>query len=476
MSLRSRLIILFGSLLAVVLAGAWWWSTWLTRQMSAELDQAAEIVGRSVVSLVGNEPVWFDHSEPVAGEPKVDVLVERIVEGDDRRVRAVHREHDGQVVGLSIQVDDQPAQMIKLPEPVFVRQQAVMDFEIHAVRENLDESARLQVVRAGVSRDIPIPDQGVQDVLDRFSSQLFVGLTLLLGLGLVLAAWIAHRVSDPLRQLQRAAERMGGGELGIQVDGQGVSEVQATMTAFNTMSQQLEQLQGARQALRDNQHLSEIGEIGRGLAHSLRNPLNAIGLTIDELSLRAGDDPANRALAQDARRQIKRIDESIRGFLTLADAGNTATEAIDLKAVCQDVALEVVQQVDSGVEVETELPDEPIVIEGLMTEVRAMVQSLVVNAAEASPSGETVRLILTPHSGAARIQVSDRGGGLDPEIQQRLFEPHATTKPDGSGMGLYLTQRLAANRYLGALSLESRDGGGVLATLDIRSRKVEQAE
>ena len=77
---------------------------------------------------------------------------------------------------------------------------------------------------------------------------------------------------------------------------------------------------------------------------------------------------------------------------------------------------------------------------------------------------------------AARVQVLDRGGGLDPAIQKRLFEPHATTKPDGSGMGLYLTQRLAANRYSGALSLESREGGGMAATLDIQSRKMEQAQ
>ena len=325
-------------------------------------------------------------------------------------------------------------------------------------------------------RDIPIPEQGTERLIANFSRQLFVGLVALFIGGLLIAALIAHRVSDPLRRLQAAADRVGRGERGVQVTGQGVSEVNSVIRAFNQMSLQLEQLEETRRSLRAKEHFSEIGEIGRGLAHSLRNPLNAIGLTLDELAARAGDEPENQQLAQGARQQIRRIDESIRAFLALANADTTESEPVAILEVLRDVALEVIQRAGHDVDVEIASHTEAIELDGLTTEIRAMIQALVVNAVEASPASGKVEVALScPGQGRCLIEVSDRGPGLDPDIKQRLFEPHATTKADGSGMGLYLTQRLATTRYDGRLELKPRAGGGLCAVLELGRRHTASA-
>jgi len=105
-----------------------------------------------------------------------------------------------------------------------------------------------------------------------------------------------------------------------------------------------------------------------------------------------------------------------------------------------------------------------------------MIQALVVNSVEASPASGKVEVALScPATGRCRISVSDRGPGLDPEIKAHLFEPHATTKADGSGMGLYLTQRLATTRYGGSLELKSRAGGGLRAVLELGQRHREES-
>jgi len=105
------------------------------------------------------------------------------------------------------------------------------------------------------------------------------------------------------------------------------------------MSEQLAALDAETRRLRASEQLSELGEVGRGLAHSLRNPLNALGLALDQLAERAAagegtgagatiaergtqpeTDSDSAAIAASARRQIRRIDAALRGFLALSAA------------------------------------------------------------------------------------------------------------------------------------------------------------
>jgi nitrogen fixation/metabolism regulation signal transduction histidine kinase len=64
-------------------------------------------------------------------------------------------------------------------------------------------------------------------------------------------------------------------------------------------------------------------------------------------------------------------------------------------------------------------------------------------------------------------------GVMDVEVRDRLFTPHVTTKPYGSGMGLYLAHRLATGRYQGHLELVARPGGGTIARLELEGRQGE---
>ena len=68
------------------------------------------------------------------------------------------------------------------------------------------------------------------------------------------------------------------------------------------------------------------------------------------------------------------------------------------------------------------------------------------------------------------MEVLDEGSGLAPEVAERLFTPHLTTKEQGAGMGLYLAHRIATSRYGGTLELTSREAGGTRAVLEVTDR------
>jgi signal transduction histidine kinase len=331
-----------------------------------------------------------------------------------------------------------------------------------------DAARDLLFVRGpAVERTIPIPQAAIASTLDRFGSQLLLGNLALLALGLAAAAVVAHRLTRPLASLAEAAERLGEGELGV-VAHQAVpverdDEVGRAIASFNRMSTRLADLDRENRRLASAEQLSELGSVARGLAHSLRNPLNALGLAIEQ----AG---APGEVVESSRRQIRRMDGALRSFLALASAGSAQTERVDLGQLAREVALEALQ--DSGGRVRIDVAvDRPAdggsecAVEGVPAELKAALQALVVNAVEASPPGGSVHIRLDRVEGRARIAVEDEGAGLPEAVRARLFEPHVTTKPHGSGMGLFLAHRLVTGRFAGTLTLEPSPPAGTRATI-----------
>lgn len=336
-----------------------------------------------------------------------------------------------------------------------------------------DAKRDLLLVRGpSIQRQIPIPHGEISSTLERFGSQLLLANLTLLAVGLLLAAVVAHRLTRPLAGLTEAAERLGRGELGAAVDPRQSGsarddEIGRTIAAFNRMSARLAELDRENRRLAAAEQLSELGEVARGLAHSLRNPLNALGLSIEQ----AG---APAEVVEGSRRQIRRMDGALRSFLALASAGSAQAEPVELAQLAREVALEALQDGGGRVRIDVEAGGAgPIAVSAVPAELKAVLQALVVNAVEASPAGGRVSIRVEPGAASgARVTIDDQGGGLREEVRARLFEPHVTTKPHGSGMGLFLAHRLVCGRYGGALRLEPRPetGSGTRVTLELGDR------
>jgi signal transduction histidine kinase len=327
---------------------------------------------------------------------------------------------------------------------------------------------------AAAARPIPIPRAEITGTITRFRSELLAGALGLAAAGLLAAALVAERTARPLRALADAARRVGAGELGVEVAGarapRGRDEVGAAVASFNRMSRRLSELDGENRRLAESERLSELAEVARGLAHTLRNPLNALGLSVEQLAGGGADPAAATALGEAARRQIRRIDGSLRSFLALASADAAAETPVDLATLAREVALEALQDAGGRVSIEVDAPraEER---RAVAAELKAALQALVVNAVEASPAGGTIAVrVGAGPPGRSVVEVEDAGCGLPEAVAARLFEPHVTTKPHGSGMGLFLAHRIVTGRYGGALGLAARAAGGTLARVELGDR------
>jgi signal transduction histidine kinase len=308
---------------------------------------------------------------------------------------------------------------------------------------------------------IPIPlEPAVRSFRSTMRRGFIVGGVLLV-VGLVGAGVLANRVARPLRGLTEGAEAVGRGELGVQVPVTAAGEVGDLQRSFNVMSARLAELETERDRWREREHLAQLGDLSRGLAHTLRNPLNTLGLAVDELASGEGDPDE---LAVTARSQIRRIDQWLRSFLALGaeDAAEPAME--DLGDLVRAVVFEAVQQ-GAPVRVETAGGEVPVLVVG--TAVRAAVANLVENATHATTAGGTVEVEVRREGDLAVVTIRDHGPGLPDDVRRRLFEPHVTTKAGGSGMGLFLARQLVVGMHGGTLAIDDHADGGTMAVMKI---------
>lgn len=464
MSLRARLILSYALLILLLGLAAWAGVRSLTADLTQALGETAASVGRSVFTVLRHERVTAT-PEPAAVRDAAAPAVREVVLQHERRTPTDGAPQDR----VRVVIDGRELS----PEEV------VAHAEVHARHPEFDVRSELHGGRPtlmlrgdGFTRAIDLPRAGIDAALARYTQQLGWGLAGLLALGLLLSAWLAQRIARPLRALADAAQAVGRGTLGARAPDGGVPEVRQTIAAFNTMSARLQRLDAEAAAVRADRELAELGEIGRGLAHSLRNPLHALGLSLEALVAQAAQPEPAQALAQAGREQLQRVDQALRGFLALSAGAGAATEPVALREVIDDVLLEASQRAQGGVQFRREGDD--LQLDAVAAELRVMLHALVVNALEASPTGGCVTLRVQAPSAPDEpltIEVEDEGDGVPEAIRARLFQPHVSGKPHGAGMGLYLAERLARLRYRGGIELLPRVPRGTRARLQLRPRE-----
>jgi signal transduction histidine kinase len=501
MRIQTRLFLGTAALVLALMGLQWWLYARQLRAIEADLTRVATTVGEGlltaegfflghdVVIATGEEPrgTWVDHTIDVQ-IADVDDSEERTEQRADVLFMPVPARPPADVAADSEQpapaADEPPSPGTQVYEWVVEHQKAEGDrervIERHLRQIGPDGEVETKVRRLKVKvepgeqmRDrvlvvseddrklhkIPIPTSPtVQRVQSTMREGAAVG-GVLLAVGLFASAVLSRRLVRPLRALADGVETIGRGELGVQVPESATGEVGDLQRSFNRMSERLAELEAERESWRKREHLAQLGDLSRGLAHTLRNPLHTLGLAVEELAEGSGD---RQRLVATSRGQIRRIDRWLRSFLALGAEESAEPESTDLHEIAAAVALESVQQ---GARVRVERSNEELEVRAVPGAVRAALANLVENAVDVSPPGEEVRVELARERGGAVIRVIDCGPGLPDEVRQRLYSPHVTTKVGGSGMGLFLARQLIVGMHGGELEIADGEHGGTVAEI-----------
>jgi signal transduction histidine kinase len=226
-----------------------------------------------------------------------------------------------------------------------------------------------------------------------------------------------------------------------------------------------------RETQRD-EHFALLGRLAAGVSHEIRNPLAAIFLYVELLAdeLRQPSPDSAEAVAEalaEIKLQLMRVDDLVQDYLSLVRVGNLQLMSRDLGAAVASWATEAQEQaVARGVTLHLEgLADLGLVAVHDPTLRRAVV-NLVQNALDAMPQGG--RLTLAGHGTATQVQVQvqDTGSGMPAALLERMFEPLYTTKPGGTGLGLYIVQEIV-RAHGGQITVQSTEGHGTTFTITL---------
>ncbi len=194
--------------------------------------------------------------------------------------------------------------------------------------------------------------------------------------------------------------------------------------------------------------VNALGEMASGLTHELTQPLTAIlaQAQAGRRLLARGDATALAPVLEDTVTQARRASAILERFRNWSRPQQAPRSAFDLREAPRHVeALLAPQAAAQGLRLELDLPTEPLPVLADPVEMEQVVFNLLRNAIEAvAGMGNRARLHLRLHrqGGAAVLEVSDNGSGVAPDLRPRLFTPFTTTRADGTGLGLALSQRL----------------------------------
>jgi PAS domain S-box-containing protein len=235
-----------------------------------------------------------------------------------------------------------------------------------------------------------------------------------------------------------------------------------------------------------SRRLSASGRLTRGVAHEVKNPINAIVLHLQLLQNKLQqDDPDTRRNMDIIGSEIHRLDRVVQILVDFTRPRDLRLEDVDLRKILESVSvLAAPDAARHGVHIVLELPNHDPLNENDALQVRIdsdlmkqAILNLVINGVQSMAAGGTLTIKARREDEMILAEVLDQGCGIPPDAQEKIFELYYTTKGDegGSGIGLAQTYQIMQWHY-GSVEFDSIVGAGTTFRLRLPAAKPERRE
>jgi len=338
-----------------------------------------------------------------------------------------------------------------------------------ALKDNVDQlMAKLQDGLMLFARDsrvvlVSAPVEGFLgrprgELLGRTVQQLFDRSTLL---GAALLDAFERR--RPL--MQREFEVAGGKRVQVSLDF--VQEKTSQIGALVVM-RDTEPVRRIGDEIEMSRRLSASGRLTRGVAHEVKNPINAIVLHLQLLQNKlAKQEPDTRRHMDIIDSEIRRLDRVVQTLVDFTRPRDLHVEEIDLRRLLEDVSqLAAPDAEQHGVTIKRHLPEQKLPIKVDVDLMKQAFLNVVINGVQSMPEGGTLTISARGENGVAVAEIQDQGSGIPKEMHDKVFELYFTTKKEGSGIGLAQTYQILQWHY-GSVDFESAETTGTIFRFQI---------
>ncbi|MGZ4820175.1 MAG: sensor histidine kinase [Terriglobales bacterium] len=344
-----------------------------------------------------------------------------------------------------------------------------------ALKENLDQ------IMGNLQDGLMLFTQDARAVLVSASAEQFVGQKRSNMLGChvsniftrdtrlgraVLEAFEQHR---SLTQRELAGDNGGRVQVSLDFIEEGGQKIGALLTMRDA-----ESVRRIEDEIELSRRLAAIGRLTSGVAHEVRNPINAIMVHLEVLREKIKQiDPESRRHMDVISSEIQRLDRVVQTLVDFTKPVELRLSDADLRRIVEDVSVLAAPEASrQGVTVKCDLPADPLTIKADADLVKQAVLNIALNGIQAMPGGGALQLVARRDDHLVDVEVRDQGPGIPPEIRDKIFNLYFTTKKTGSGIGLAMSYRVM-QLHNGSMEFESQPGQGT--TFHLRFPAAEHA-
>lgn len=274
--------------------------------------------------------------------------------------------------------------------------------------------------------------------------------------------------------LLQEIETEGGRRIQVSLDF--IEEGGERMGALLTM-RDAESVRRIENEIELSRRLAAIGQLTRGVAHEVKNPINAIVVHLEILRNKLRQvEPDTQRHVEVINNEIQRLDRVVQMLVDFTRPVELRLADTDLRRLVEDVVLLASPDAERhGVIIDRELPPEPVILKIDADLVKQALLNVALNGIQAMPDGGHLTVITSRTANGAQLTVHDEGPGIAAEIRSKIFDLYFTTKQAGSGIGLAMTFRVM-QLHNGSVDFESSPGLGTTFRLRFPQREPQVAE
>jgi signal transduction histidine kinase len=324
-----------------------------------------------------------------------------------------------------------------------------------------------------------VPDQ-VASLQSRTLLVRSLGILTTMLAGMFAVVYLAFLFTKPIDALVTAANQVAQGNLEVSLPVSGADEMARLAETFNHMVERLRENRQLQERLNEAEKTSLLGRFAANVAHEVRNSLNFLNLSVDQIRAKYGgsDDRPARELQRNVaniKDEISRLNRLVSDFLAAGRQAPPALAQCDLQATLEEAVAVAERQANAqDIRISTSLPHEWPALQADAAQIKTCFLNILTNAIQAMPLGGEIRIgARTVSSGAGgtspsfvELRFTDTGPGIPATDREKIFAPFFSTKAMGFGLGLAITKKIVED-HGGRIFVDGGNGPGTSMVVEL---------